>query len=363
MRQQITRLGFVFTITIVLVGLAAFGSGNNLLFLMFAALLATLLISGLVSRLGLAGLELHLMVPEHVAARRAVHARLIVKNRKWLVPSFSLHLSGAAGSGLRQELYIPVISGGTTLDEPVELFFSHRGLYKENTFAFASRFPFGFTHRRAQVRLEQEVLVYPSIDPQPGFEGMLADIAGDIESRHRGRGTDFYLIRPYIALESARHVDWRATAHTGELQLREFAREDEDAVTIFLDIDVPPGHHRWFERAVEGCAFLAWRLNERGIRLHFVAHRYDRRVPEEATVYDILKFLALVEPSSGAKPSFGDERNLQIAITAHPESLPDLGHTNIHVLSLDDFPDGTGTAEAGATADTHVDNRDGAARN
>ena len=42
MRQQITALGFVFTLTVVLVGFAAFVSGNNLLFLLLAALLSTL---------------------------------------------------------------------------------------------------------------------------------------------------------------------------------------------------------------------------------------------------------------------------------------------------------------------------------
>ena len=73
--QQITRLGLVFISTIVLVGLAAFGSANNLLFLLFAVLLSALLVSGLVSRLGLAGLELDLKLPEHVAARRPVRAR------------------------------------------------------------------------------------------------------------------------------------------------------------------------------------------------------------------------------------------------------------------------------------------------
>ena len=70
MRQQITALGFVFTLTVVLVGFAAFVSGNNLLFLLLAALLSTLLISGFVSRLGLAGLELDVQLPAHVVARR-----------------------------------------------------------------------------------------------------------------------------------------------------------------------------------------------------------------------------------------------------------------------------------------------------
>ncbi|HYP14460.1 MAG TPA: hypothetical protein VEQ63_11100, partial [Bryobacteraceae bacterium] len=69
MRQQVTKLGFAFTILVVLVGSAAFVSGNNLLFLLVAALMATLLISGFVSRLGLAGLELNILLPEHVAAK------------------------------------------------------------------------------------------------------------------------------------------------------------------------------------------------------------------------------------------------------------------------------------------------------
>lgn len=324
-RQHVTKIGVFFTLAVVLVGLAAFVSANNLLFLLLAALLATLLISGFVSRLGLAGLELDLVVPEHVAARRPVSARLLVKNNKFLTPSFSLHLSGSENSGLREEIYLPLVPPRTELNEPVELYFARRGIYKENTFCFASRFPFGFTHRRAQLRLSGEVLVYPCIDPQPEFEVILAGIAGEIESRQRGRGNDFYRIRPYQALESSRHVDWRATAHTGELQVREFARDQDQAVTLFLDLHVAFAHLGWFDRAVDCCAFLVWHLNDKGTPLRFLTQRFDRRVPEEASVYDILRYLALVEPAPGAKPISPDEHNFSIAITARPDVLAEAG--------------------------------------
>src|SRR5688500_6190155 len=88
MRQQITKLGFLFSVTVAIVGLAAFVSGNNLLFLLLAALLSTMLISGFGSRLGLAGLELNLEVPEHLAARHPVRGRLMVRNKKFISPSF-----------------------------------------------------------------------------------------------------------------------------------------------------------------------------------------------------------------------------------------------------------------------------------
>ena len=81
-RYKITRGGVLFTAVIMLVGAAAVFSGNNLLFLIVAAMMATLLVSGFVSRLCLAALELDFLVPEHVAASRTVPARLYVSNRK-----------------------------------------------------------------------------------------------------------------------------------------------------------------------------------------------------------------------------------------------------------------------------------------
>src|SRR5204862_3486026 len=139
---------------------------------------------------------------------------------------------------------------GATVEEPVEARFPRRGAYRQNSFAFSTSFPFGFLEKSARVTLSKEMIVYPSIDPKPGLDDLLAGIAGEIETHYRGLGRDFYRIRPYEAFESARHVDWKATAHTGALQIREFAREQEQAVEVFLDRDVPPELNAWFEHAV-----------------------------------------------------------------------------------------------------------------
>ena len=85
-RQQITRTGLFFSLACALVGLAAFASANNLLFLILAAMLGTLLISGLVSRLTLAGLEIEIDLPEAIAAGRPVVARISVHNAKRWMP-------------------------------------------------------------------------------------------------------------------------------------------------------------------------------------------------------------------------------------------------------------------------------------
>jgi uncharacterized protein (DUF58 family) len=339
-RQQVTRVGLLFTMTSVVVALGAFASANNLLFLILAVMLATLLVSGLISRLSLAGLELDFLVPEHICAGRKLLGRIVIRNSKGWMPSFSIHVAASSDSGLSTPLYFPVIPGGARVEEPVELFFARRGSYRQNNFRFSTRFPFGFTERRINVPLRREVLIYPSIDPQPGFDELLLSLDGEIASFYRGQGHDFYRIRPYEVLESARHVDWKATAHTGDLQVREFAREQEQAVAFFLDLDAPASQAAWFETAVDRCAFLAWNMSQRGSRVRFCTQEVDWQLPEEADVYTILKYLATVSPRPGKPLAAANDRNVfQIVFSANPERLAEAGWQvaggNIRLLGPD----------------------------
>ncbi len=326
LRQQITRAGLAYTATLLVVALAAFLSANNLLFLILAAMLSTLLVSGFISRLGLAGLELDLVLPEHISARRKVRAGIRLKNAKQWIPSFSIHLAGAAESGFDSILYFPVIPGGGAIEESVELYFAKRGAQRERSFQFSTRFPFGFAERRELVTARHDILVYPCLDPQPGFDALLAAVSGEMEALQRGRGHDFYRIRPYEALESARHVDWKATAHTGDLQVREFAREQDHRVVIYLDLDVPIDSDAWFESGVDCSAFLAFRLAERGARIRFRTQELDVTLPDEGDIYTILKYLALVSPMRGKPPAGPDDpSSFQIVFSANPERMSALG--------------------------------------
>lgn len=339
-RQQVTRLGLLFTMTCVLVALAAFVSANNLLFLILALLLATMMVAGFISRLSLAGLELEFLLPEHLCAGRKLMGRIVIRNTKRWTPSFSIHLVGSSDCGLVLPLYFTVIPGGTRIEAPVELFFARRGLYRQNSFRFSTRFPFGFAERRIQVRLLRDILVYPSIDPQAGFEDLLVSLQGEMTSFYRGQGHDFYRIRPYEALEDAHHVDWKATAHTGDLQVREFARDREQAVAFFLDLDVPAAEAAWFESAVERCAFLVWNMAQRGSRVRFCTQDVDWQLPEEADVYAILKYLAIVSIRRGRPLAAAQDRNVfHIVFSASPERLSaagwEFGGANTRLLTPD----------------------------
>ncbi|HEY1754085.1 MAG TPA: DUF58 domain-containing protein [Bryobacteraceae bacterium] len=325
-RQHMTGAGMVFRAALVGIAAAAFLLGNNLLFLIVAAMFATLLISGFVTRLGLAGLELDLLLPEHIPARRDLRGKIRLRNSKSWTPSFSVQLAGVAESGFNSILNFPVIAGGATIEESVTLHFPRRGAQRERSFQFSTRFPFGFAERREMVTLRHEIIVYPCLDPQPGFETLLEAVSGQIAAMQRGRGHDFYRIRPYEAMESARHVDWKATAHTGALQVREFVREQDWRALIFLDLDTPVDSDAWFEKAIECCAFLAYRLTVRGVEVRFRTQELDLSLPEEGDIYTLLKYLALVSPMRGKPPLAPDETgSFQIVFTAQPGRMESLG--------------------------------------
>jgi uncharacterized protein (DUF58 family) len=335
-RYKVTRGGVLFTSAILAVGLGAIVSANNLLFLIVAAMLATLLISGLVSRLCLAGLELDFVAPEHVSAGRAVPCKIYVRNQKWLMPPFSIKVEAIrepASPTLKSGIYFPLVASGVTVEETVEARFPRRGAYRQNGFAFSTSFPFGFLERSARVTLSKEMLVYPSIDPQTGFDDLLASIAGEIETHYRGLGRDFYRIRPYENFESARHLDWKASAHVGSLQVREFAREQDQTVEIFLDRDVPLDREPWFEHAVDCCAFLAWSLNQRGASIHFRSNDFQFRQPEDGDIYSILKFLARVYPQRGFNPEPPiEESSYKIVFTTSPSRFLEAGWMGARLL-------------------------------
>jgi len=341
-RYKITRGGVLYSLAILIVAVFAIVTANNLLFLIVAMMMATLLVSGLVSRLCLAGLQLNFRVPEHIPAKRNVPGRLYVRNQKWVFPSFSIRVEGLHAPStpmLRSDSYFPLIAAGAVVEETVEMYFPKRGVYQQNTFAFSTRFPFGFLEKSARVTPLREMIVYPSIDPLPGFDDLLAGIAGEIETHYRGLGRDFYRIRPYEAFESARHVDWKASAHVGSLQVREFAREQEQTVEIFLDREVPHDLDAWFEHAVDCCAFLVWSLSSRGISVHFRSQGYEFRQPEDGDIYAILKYLALVYPQGLSGPEAPrDDTSYQIVFTVSPREFSDAGWAGARILSPDALP-------------------------
>lgn len=308
-RYRVTTGGMLFLLALTITGSGAFLSGNNLLFLVFSAMLALVLVSGFLGRLVLLGLKLELFLPRHVAARAPTDAQIRIINLKRLTPSFSIELSGKADpltgqpAILSTPVYFPVIEGSGSVEVPVQVTFPYRGRHRENLFVLSTRFPFGFLRREVSIPISRETIVYPAIEAGPNAEILLAGLEGEAATQERGKGQDFYRIRPWEASDGVRMVDWKSTAHTGVLQAREFAREDNLTVEIILDRAIPRGSQARFEALVEECAYLIWTLSDRAIPFELVCDGHTH-----TEVYAALHYLAMVQPvvaKKGAEPPSG----------------------------------------------------------
>jgi len=302
---KLTREGMVYVAGVFVVALAALNTGNNLLFLILASLLAGIIVSGVVSRMVISGVELELELPEHIFAQQPVTATVVLRNEKQTLPSFSLRVVGEAGESRRailtRPVFFPHLPRRQTVRQKVELEFPRRGVYRQDAFGIQTRFPFGFLQKTRRVESKLEVYVYPRVEPTEEFYEILPLLTGELESYQRGRGHDLYSIRDYQTTDSARFVDWKASAKTGALKVREFAREDERRVVLALDSFVPAGgatreRVEKFERAVALAACLAWHFHEIDSVMQFccAAHR-TAMLPAGELIYDVLRHLATVQ--------------------------------------------------------------------
>jgi uncharacterized protein (DUF58 family) len=309
MEYRITREGWIYIAGIVLVALAAINTGNNLLFLILACLIASILMSGILSSTTLAGVEMHLQLPEHIFAGQTVRGAVELKNEKQALPSFSLRVEGTSQKSttavlLATPIYFPYLPRRESVKQSVPLRFARRGLYRQEAFRIVTRFPFGFLQKARRLDLASEALVYPSVEATPEFLEVLPGIQGAIESLSKGRGQDLYALRDYIPTDSARHVHWKASARLGSLMVREFAREDDCKVLLVLDPHsdaARPGassaEKDRFEQTVDLCAAIAWNFHERGALLEFRSAAVDVPLaPATENIFLVLRHLALVQP-------------------------------------------------------------------
>ncbi len=304
MEYRVTREGWIYILGIFLVAVAALNTGNNLLFLILASLIAIILMSGILSSVTLSGVEMRLQLPEHIFAGQPVRSLVEVHNEKLTLPSFSLRVEAVRGKHaanaamLDTPVYFPYIPKHDRAQQHVPMAFPRRGIYCQEAFRIVTRFPFGFLQKARRVDLKSEALVYPSVEPTRDFFEVLPGMQGALESLAKGRGQDLYALRDYQPRDSSRHVHWKASARLGSLMVREFTREDDCRVVLVLDPHISAGlaakeADARFERAVTMCAALAWHFYERNAILQFRTAGFETPLVEaEDVIFEILRYLA-----------------------------------------------------------------------
>jgi len=357
-----TSGGGVFIVIIIVVGFAAWNTGNNLLFMVFSLLCSTLFVGWIAARASLRELNVSARFPDHIFAGEAAPVIVTLKNTKRVFPSFSILVEARGPKGEGEEssrrrryikrllAYFSYVPHGASAEQRVEQLFEKRGHVLIDGFELSTRFPFGFFRRRRRLRARDvDIIVYPKPEGISDDLHLLPMYAGRLPSLRRGAGHDLFSLRDYQPQDDLRHIDWKATARSRRLTVREFTSEDERRITIVLDTRLPDEADeellKRFERGVVQTASLL---------KHFIDERAEVRLVLADDVgafgsglehlYRCLRRLALINSSTGETVDATVKNSLSrdvvehdyaiLLTTASPGTIPASIWRTSHVIYL-----------------------------
>lgn len=181
-----------------------------------------------------------------------------------------------------------------------------RGRHRLGPVSLRQEDPFGLTQVELLVRSEGEIVIRPRVVPlgqgQPSGSGF--GVEGETPQMVALHGEDDVSIRGYRDGDDLRKVHWPATAHRGELMVRQEDRPARRSAVLLLDSRAS-GHSDGvcsasFEWAVSALASVAVRLSALGYTLHLATHEtaasgdLERDLDSE----EVLEALAVVERCS-----------------------------------------------------------------
>lgn len=194
-------------------------------------------------------------------------------------------------------------------------------------------------------------MILPDLAELISFAGMAREAAlplarvaqGSLQgthlSAHRGRGLEFQEVRPYVAGEDVRTIDWRVTARRGRPHTKLFREERERPLWLVADLD--PGMFFGTRRqtksavVVRACAFLAWVAFQMGDRVGAViaTGQEPRILPPRARERGVAELLGSLLDGQPTAPSPPTADNLTKAL----KRLGHLVHPGSAVMVLSDF--------------------------
>jgi uncharacterized protein (DUF58 family) len=304
---EFTSGGAVYLGLLVVVGFAAWNTGNNLLFIVLAFLTSAFFVGFFIGNFCLKKLDVKMRFPEAIFANEPTPLIVSLHNQKRIFPTYSIttevrgkereqsiilaDLKKIIPAKLAERLarppllkhtldYFVFIPRHDTIENQTEHVFKKRGRFIIKDFELSTRFPFGFfRHRRRLSAEEAEIVVFPRIEP---VEVEILRLPFEMGKRllpRKGAGQDLLSMREYQPQDDLRHVDWKATAKAQRMIVRDFAAEDERRVTVIFDTRVR-------QSAKEKSKSMRDRIEEerKGERTSAISKRFDQGVSQVASL-------------------------------------------------------------------------------
>ncbi len=291
--MKVTLEGRRFLLAILFVALAAFNTGNNLMYLIFSMMLSLLFVSFIVPYINLHGINVSIELEEPVFAKTPITLILRYINKKRHVSSYSFRflipVLGDVG------FYIEKIVPGEKTRVSHKIQFPKRGLYKIKDTLIITEFPFIFFSFKKMPGGTTRVFVYPQIyDVRNKINEIITVTEGHSKPKI-GSGDDLFKIRYFSYGDEMRDIHWKATARTGEVMVKEFSRDEPKKVTVVLD-NLRYESTRQFEKAISFTASIASELVNSNFTVRLVTCK--KTIPFGSGIehlYKILDVLAIID--------------------------------------------------------------------
>jgi uncharacterized protein (DUF58 family) len=332
-RSGLTLSGLLVIALAMAIGMAAYNSASNILFLTLSLVLGCIILSGVLAWINFRGLHWRLEIEPPWRAGHEQVVALVVRNGKGFLPSYALTFEVRLEStGDVRELPLRErLDPGAEIRLETTLRPRRRGEDRVELVAIGSLFPFGFLRKGIPIGAEETVIVWPSPveyrrHPVPAWQR--AAVGESV--RRLGQGGDLLSLRRYQSDDSHRQIHWKASARLRQLMVRQTAAETGQGFSLWVDTSMD----RWprpeqFELLCRFAATLAEDLFTAGtLRTASVGRDAPAPIRRLRDLELFLDRLALAQATPAA-PRVGAEQ------AGRSSGLPARSGTNLLVFQPD----------------------------
>lgn len=233
-----TLSGYFLIFISLAIGVAAYNTSSNILFITVSFLLASLVLSGVLSALNFSKLSWRLIEQSPYRVSRKAFVRVEVENSKRFLTTYSIWFDLVAKmNGIKGRL---PLARRLNPDRSVSLEWSFvpnkRGIEVLSITSIGSQFPFGFLSKIMPAEREVSFHIWPeridySFTPIGGSQ---IHFQGNTLKR-KGSGEDMIGIRNYQVGDPRKRINWKATARRQRLMVREMAEDKQPGYILAVD--------------------------------------------------------------------------------------------------------------------------------
>ncbi|MFJ6678734.1 DUF58 domain-containing protein [Microbacterium sp. NPDC091382] len=140
-------------------------------------------------------------------------------------------------TGVYPALRSGLASGSHRVDIAYRVRARRRGVRPVGPLVVETTDPFGLSRRRQELGSAVPLTIAPAVAPLDMFDDLPGAAGGTMQSvtDKLGQGADNLIPRAYAPGDSMRRIHWRASAHRGELMVRQEERESNPEAVIVFD--------------------------------------------------------------------------------------------------------------------------------